>query len=174
MEKRRSSQKRMKSWLVPTIVIAAAAALFALASTGGSKSQTSANPKTTSSSVGQPAQPTGPARRIPGDPLAMGRVNAPVVLIEYSEFQCPFCGMFSRNTQPDLIKKYVTNGTLRIEWRDFPYLGPNQLRLHLQVERPQTKASFGSITTLFLPISFLQTAATSPCLISLVLPRMWA
>ena len=124
MEKRRSSQKRMKSWLVPTIVIAAAAALFALASTGGSKSQTSANPKTTSSSVGQPAQPTGPARRIPGDPLAMGRVNAPVVLIEYSEFQCPFCGMFSRNTQPDLIKKYVTNGTLRIEWRDFPYLGP--------------------------------------------------
>lgn len=111
-----------KSWLVPAIVVAVVAALSALAFTGGSKS--SANPTSTSSSTGQSTEPTSLARRIAGDPLAIGRVDAPVVLIEYSEFQCPFCGMFTRNTQPVLIKKYVTNGTLRIEWRDFPYLGP--------------------------------------------------
>lgn len=63
------------------------------------------------------------ARRKPGDPLALGKPDAPVVLISYSEFQCPFCGKFARDTEPTLISKYVDAGVLRIEWRDFPYLG---------------------------------------------------
>ena len=64
------------------------------------------------------------ARRRPGDPMALGDPDAPVVMIAYSEFQCPFCGKFARDTEPELVKRYVEDGTLRIEWRDFPYLGP--------------------------------------------------
>lgn len=64
------------------------------------------------------------ARREPGDPMALGDVDAPVVMIAYSEFQCPFCGTFARDTAPELVERYVREGTLRIEWRDFPYLGP--------------------------------------------------
>lgn len=64
------------------------------------------------------------ARRTPGDPVALGTVDAPVVLVNYSEFQCPFCGKFARDTKPTLVKEYVDKGLLRIEWRDFPYLGP--------------------------------------------------
>lgn len=64
------------------------------------------------------------ARRQPHDPLAMGKVDAPVVMVEWAEFQCPFCGQFARNTQPALVQKYVDSGKLRIEWRDYPYLGP--------------------------------------------------
>ena len=64
------------------------------------------------------------ARRTPGDPVALGREDAPVVLVNYSEFQCPFCGKFARDTKPTLVKEYVDKGLLRIEWRDFPYLGP--------------------------------------------------
>jgi protein-disulfide isomerase len=66
----------------------------------------------------------GLARRDADDPMAKGDVDAPVVLIAYSEFQCPFCGKFARDTAPILEEKYVADGTLRIEWRDFPYLGP--------------------------------------------------
>ena len=62
-------------------------------------------------------------RRDADDPMAMGEVDAPVVMLAYSEFQCPFCGKFARDTAPTLIEKYVEDGTLRIEWRDFPYLG---------------------------------------------------
>ena len=66
----------------------------------------------------------GVVRRDPKDPMALGDVDAPVVMVNYSEFQCPFCGKFARDTEPELVKKYVEDGTLRIEWRDFPYLGP--------------------------------------------------
>lgn len=63
------------------------------------------------------------ARRESGDKLALGRADAPVVLIEYSDFKCGYCGKFARDTEPELVKKYVEAGTLRIEWRNFPIFG---------------------------------------------------
>ncbi|MFE7468039.1 DsbA family protein [Streptomyces sp. NPDC057499] len=63
------------------------------------------------------------ARRDAGDKLAQGRADAPVVLIEYADFKCGYCGKFARDTEPALVKKYVENGTLRIEWRNFPIFG---------------------------------------------------
>lgn len=63
------------------------------------------------------------ARRTPGDALAVGRADAPVVMIEYSDFQCPFCGRFARETEPELLRSYVDKGVLRIEWRNFPVFG---------------------------------------------------
>src|SRR5690606_38634094 len=46
----------------------------------------------------------------------------------YSEFQCPFCGKFAKDTKPTLVEEYVEDGTLRIEWRDFPYMGEESTR----------------------------------------------
>ncbi|MFD9405434.1 DsbA family protein [Streptomyces sp. NPDC059989] len=63
------------------------------------------------------------ARREADDRLALGRADAPVVLIEYSDFKCGYCGKFARDTEPELVKKYVEDGTLRIEWRNFPIFG---------------------------------------------------
>lgn len=63
------------------------------------------------------------ARRTDGDATAIGRVDAPVVLIEYADYRCPFCGAFSRETMPLLIDEYVDEGLLRIEWRDLPVFG---------------------------------------------------
>ncbi|MET9597937.1 thioredoxin domain-containing protein [Streptomyces sp. NPDC006459] len=63
------------------------------------------------------------ARRESGNKLAVGRADAPVVLIEYSDFKCGYCAKFARDTEPELVKKYVADGTLRIEWRNFPIFG---------------------------------------------------
>ncbi|MFF8280545.1 DsbA family protein [Streptomyces lateritius] len=63
------------------------------------------------------------ARRDASDKLALGRADAPVVLIEYADFKCGYCGKFARDTEPALVKKYVEDGTLRIEWRNFPIFG---------------------------------------------------
>ncbi|MFF6870367.1 thioredoxin domain-containing protein [Streptomyces sp. S1] len=63
------------------------------------------------------------ARRDASDGLALGRADAPVVLIEYADFKCGYCGKFARDTEPVLVEKYVKDGTLRIEWRNFPIFG---------------------------------------------------
>jgi protein-disulfide isomerase len=63
------------------------------------------------------------SRRIEGDPTALGAVDAPVVLIEYADFRCPFCGIYARDTMPQLIQEYVDAGVVRMEWRDLPVFG---------------------------------------------------
>lgn len=65
----------------------------------------------------------GVERRRYGDRLALGRADAPVVMIEYADYRCPFCALFSRDTLPKLTKEYIDTGKLRYEWRDMPIYG---------------------------------------------------
>lgn len=67
------------------------------------------------------------ARRDDGDALAMGDVDAPVVLINYSDYRCPFCGKFARDVEPELVRDFVEQGKLRIEWRDLPIFGDQSM-----------------------------------------------
>jgi protein-disulfide isomerase len=66
-------------------------------------------------------------RRRPGDPLALGDPAAPVVMVMFSDYRCPFCAKFSRDTEPQLVKRFVDQGVLRIEWRDFPIFGEQSM-----------------------------------------------
>ncbi|GAB0104868.1 thioredoxin domain-containing protein [Nocardia sp. JMUB6875] len=63
------------------------------------------------------------AKRDAKDPLAMGRADAPVVMVEYSDFQCPFCKVFATKIEPQLVSQYVDQGVLRIEWRSMAIFG---------------------------------------------------
>ncbi|WP_235830789.1 DsbA family protein [Arthrobacter cheniae] len=74
-------------------------------------------------SVGPSKVDLDTSRRIDGDATALGAVDAPVVLVEYADYRCPFCGLFSRDTLPPLVDKYVDEGQVRIEWRDLPVFG---------------------------------------------------
>ncbi|MEU8622018.1 DsbA family protein [Streptomyces sp. NPDC048623] len=114
----------------PVVIVAGvalAATLLGLASyaatkpsapSGSSVAEVSADP-----SAGVYPELEAYARRDGADKLALGRADAPVVLIEYADFKCGFCGKFARDTEPALVKKYVDAGTLRIEWRNFPIFG---------------------------------------------------
>lgn len=66
-------------------------------------------------------------RRAAGDPLALGRTDAPVVVSEWGDFQCPFCRLYATATEPALLRQYVDSGQVRIEWHDFAYLGPESV-----------------------------------------------
>lgn len=57
---------------------------------------------------------------IPGDdPRALGDPNAPVTIIEYSDFQCPFCQRHASQVFPELKARYIDTGKVRYVFRNY-------------------------------------------------------
>jgi protein-disulfide isomerase len=50
----------------------------------------------------------------------LGRSDAPLTLIEFTDYQCPFCERFETNTLPEIKKKFIDTGRLRLVLRDLP------------------------------------------------------
>jgi protein-disulfide isomerase len=50
----------------------------------------------------------------------LGQPNAAVVLVEFTDYQCPFCRRHTARTKPRLIKEYVETGMLKYVLREFP------------------------------------------------------
>ena len=55
----------------------------------------------------------------------IGDPKAPLTLVEWSDFQCPYCKRFHEKTLPVLVDKYVKTGKLKIVLKDYPFLGPD-------------------------------------------------
>ena len=63
------------------------------------------------------------------DDAVKGDVNALVTIVEFSDFECPFCGKYVLETYPQLIKEYVDTGKVKYVFRDFP------LEFHLEAQK---------------------------------------
>jgi protein-disulfide isomerase len=53
-----------------------------------------------------------------------GNSAAPVTIIEFADFQCPYCGRFAAGAWPQLDETYIQNGTVRFGYQHFAFLGP--------------------------------------------------
>jgi len=67
-----------------------------------------------------PSPPPLPAAVLLDDDPALGSPSAPVAVVEFSEFQCPFCRRFHDQTMAQLKEQYVDTGKVRYVFRDFP------------------------------------------------------
>jgi protein-disulfide isomerase len=64
--------------------------------------------------------PTGPVDVSIDDDAVRGDANAPVTIVEFSDFQCPFCGKFFSETFGQIKSKYIDTGKVKYVFRDFP------------------------------------------------------
>jgi protein-disulfide isomerase len=61
---------------------------------------------------------------IPQKGMLLGDPEAPVELIEFGDLQCPFCAAYAKEILPPVIENQVKQGQVRIEFRNFPIIGP--------------------------------------------------
>lgn len=115
----------MSNKLVPVLAVALIVAAFFIGSLmtkvqllekGTTNTQAAAQQPTAPT---QPQQPTKGTASVDDDPV-LGDANAPVTMIEFSDYECPFCKRHFDQTLPQLIKEYVDTGKMKIVYRDFP------------------------------------------------------
>ena len=95
--------------------------------TGGGSGSSVAG--TTAAGGSDPGAPEAPPAQLTGDdwqelldnPAAtLGDENAPVTLVEFTDYQCPFCQQAFQTTFPEIKEKYIDTGDVFFVVRDLP------------------------------------------------------
>ncbi|HEY5981878.1 MAG TPA: thioredoxin domain-containing protein [Anaerolineales bacterium] len=74
-------------------------------------------------------KPVTPLTRTQTDFNKIGDPNAPVKLDEYSDFQCPYCAHFSRDTEQSVLDAYVATGKVFFTYHSVgEFIGPESSR----------------------------------------------
>jgi len=67
-----------------------------------------------------PSAPTGPIEVSLDDDPVIGDENAPITIVEFSDYECPFCGRHFQQSYPQLKADYIDTGKVRLVFRDYP------------------------------------------------------
>jgi protein-disulfide isomerase len=67
-----------------------------------------------------PAPPEKVQMNVGNGWYSIGRADAPVTLVEFADFQCPFCKRFHTDAYAELKKNYIDTGKVRFVSRDLP------------------------------------------------------
>ena len=54
------------------------------------------------------------------DDAVLGDKNAPITIVEFSDYQCPYCGIFENEAFPKIKSQYIDTGKVKLVFRDFP------------------------------------------------------
>jgi len=54
------------------------------------------------------------------DDAVLGDKNAPITIVEFSDYQCPYCGKFENEAFPQIKSQYIDTGKAKLIYRDFP------------------------------------------------------
>jgi protein-disulfide isomerase len=89
---------------------------------------------------------------VPSTPISLqgaasaGSRSAPVAIIEYSDFQCPYCGVFVRDILPVLEREYIAPGRAVLAFRHVP------LKMHQFAEKAAESAECAGSQDKFWPM----------------------
>jgi protein-disulfide isomerase len=66
------------------------------------------------------ADTTGPLLEITKDDRVLGNPTAPITIVEYASMTCPHCAHFAKDVLPELKRKWIDTGKVKLVLRDFP------------------------------------------------------
>lgn len=70
-----------------------------------------------------PTKPTSVDVKVTADDPVLGKANAKLAIVEFGDYQCPFCGRFFKEIQPSIIKDYVDTGKAKFVYKNLAFLG---------------------------------------------------
>ncbi|MDO8511596.1 MAG: thioredoxin domain-containing protein [Nanoarchaeota archaeon] len=106
-------------WKVTTVVLIAILAIVAFrGNSGGTPTGGAVLP----SLGGADPSPSAPIdmEALLDDDAVKGDKDAPVTIVEWSDFECPFCARFYEQTLPSIEEEYIKTGKVKLVYRDFP------------------------------------------------------
>jgi protein-disulfide isomerase len=124
----RTASPRVLIAALGVLILAGVAVGLALAFSGGS----SKTPVPARGSLGG-ALPSAAAVEsgladIPQRGTVLGSARAPLTMVEYVDLQCPVCQAFVTQVAPDVVKRFVRTGKLKMEARPIAFIGPDSER----------------------------------------------
>ena len=116
------SQRAKNILLVAVVLVAAglAAVLIAVSVAGGDDEQTAGV-------VHGVAATEALLEGIPQSGNVLGRPGAPVTIVEYADYQCPFCAQWAVGTLPAIVDEYVRPGNVKIVFQGIAILGEDSV-----------------------------------------------
>ena len=120
MEKETITMKKTTIWQIATGVLAVLLIISIFTGGFGGRDTNVVN----NNAGNQPNAPSGiisvNAEDYVDDDPFLGDKKAPVTIVEFSDFQCPYCARFRQQTFDQIKQEYIDTGKVRFVYRDFP------------------------------------------------------
>lgn len=144
-----SSQRKINPWMVSTLILLGIIVGFGVSQVPyfkGINTQANVvkeNPKPTPEGNQKASLTQEQIAKLADDDPVQGEANAPVTVVEFSDFQCPYCSRFVKMIMPSIYENYVKTGKVKFVFRDFPLDGhPNALPAALATECANEQGKF--------------------------------
>jgi protein-disulfide isomerase len=97
--------------------------------------------------------------QVAADGVLVGRPEAPLSIVQFTDYECPFCRKFAEQTLPTLYEKYIAAGKVRLIVRDLPL--PNHPNARIYAAAARCADRIGADNMAF-QLSLYRNAAAGP------------